>query len=163
MRCPPGADRPLTPQNLLLDFGGKAAVTRDGVRTLFDDLDADGSAALTRWTAMFGRWAGRAIDKLPQPLARLAGRYGIATDAANAARLLFAMQTYYALLVNVLAERFGHGRVDGSLPGNPFSWCDSERSKPVGRLVERLADACTHSQMPVTVPIFVSAKWDCPL
>jgi len=154
MRCPPGADRPLTPQNLLLDFGGKAAVTRDGVRTLFDALEADQSAALTRWTAMFGRWAGRAIDKLPQPLARLAGRYGIATDAANAARLLFAMQTYYALLVNVLAERFGHGRVDGSLPGNPFSWCDSERSKPVGRLVERLADACTHYQIAGDCPNF---------
>ena len=101
---------------------------------------------------MFGRWAGRAIDKLPQHLARLAGRYGIAADAANAARLLFAMQTYYALLVNQLAERFGHGRVDGSLPGNPFSWCDSAQSKPVERLVERMAEAVSRYRIAARSP-----------
>ncbi len=147
------ADRPLTPQNLLLDFGGKAAVTRGGVRTLFEASDED-PAALTRWMTLFGRWAGRAIDKLPQHLARLAGRYDIETDAINAARLLLAMQTYYALLVNQLAERFGHGRVDGSLPGNPFSWCDSVRSKPVERLRERIADTCSHYQTAGDCPNF---------
>ena len=155
----PAADRLLTPQNLLLDFGGKAAVTRDGVRTLFDALDADQSAAWVRWMTLFGRWAGRAIDKLPQQLARLANRYGIAADGdcpdfrlsengtvPFAARLLFAVQTYYALLVNQLAERFGHGRVDGSLPGNPFCWCDSAQSTPVERLVEQLGEACSRYQ-----------------
>ena len=164
MRNPP-ADRPLTSQNLLLDFGGKAAVTREGVRTLFDALDADQCAALTRWMAMFGRWAGRAIEKLPQHLARLAARYGIARrglsqfssqrkwDCPLAARLLFAMQTYYALLVNQLAERFGHGRVDGSLPGNPFAWCDSAaiEARP-SRLVERLAEACGRYQIAARSP-----------
>ena len=30
----------------------------------------------------FGRWAGRAIDKMPQHLARLAARYGIAVNGA---------------------------------------------------------------------------------
>jgi hypothetical protein len=159
MRGPPPVDRPLTAENLLRDFGDKAAVTRDGVRTLFDALDADQTGAIAQWMAMFGRWAGRAIDKLPQHLARLAARYGIAADGdcpnfcasengtvpfevANAARLLFAVQTYYALLVNHLAERFGHGRVDGSLPGNPFSWCDAVRSQSVDRLMERLAEVC---------------------
>jgi hypothetical protein len=136
------AQHPLTPQNLLADFGGRAAVTREGVRVLFDAIEGDESAALTRWTAMFGRWAGRAVERLPQHLVRLGDRYGLSAGGDNAARLLFAMQTYYLLLVSLLAEQFGHGRVDRSLPGNPFCWCDSAHSKPIDGLMERLKDAC---------------------
>ncbi len=143
MKGLPAADRPLTPANLLADFGGKAAVTREGVRTLFDVLAGDHAAAFTQWMTLFGRWAGRAIDKLPQHLARLAARYDTAIDAADSARLLFAMQTYYALLVGQLAERFGHGRVDSSLSGNPFSWCDSGQSEPVDHLREQVAEVCS--------------------
>ena len=101
---------------------------------------------------MFGRWAGRAIDKLPQHLARLAKRYGVAADAGDATRLLFALQTYYAVLVNSLAERFAHGRVDGSLPGNPFSWPDRVRSKSVGRLIERMTQLCAGYRLAETWP-----------
>ena len=175
MRRPPVRDRPLTAENLLHDFGGRAAVTREGVRTLFDALDADQSGALARWTAMFGRWAGRAIEKLPQHLARLAAHYDVAADgdcpdfrasengtvpfaASNAARLLFAMQTYYALLVNRLAERFGRGRVDGSLPGNPFSWCDAARSPSVESFRERLAEACGRYRVDGDCPNSAPAK-----
>ena len=46
MRSPPAADRPLTAENLLRDFGDKAAVTRDGVRTLLDALNADQTGAI---------------------------------------------------------------------------------------------------------------------
>ena len=133
MKGLPAADRPLTPANLLADFGGKSRrECGEGVRTLFDVLAGDHAAAFTQWMTLFGRWAGRAIDKLPQHLARLAARYDTAIERRRfGARLLFAMETYYALLVGQLAERFGHGRVDSSLSGNPFSWCDSGQSEPV--------------------------------
>ena len=137
----------LTPENLLRDFGGRAAVSRQAVRTLFDALGNDDSPAIARWMPFFGRWAGRAIDKLPQHLARLAARYGVAADAGNSARLLFALQTYYALLVKLLARQFGHGAIDDSLPGNPFSWCDSAGSPAVGQLVERLTEVCSRYQI----------------
>ena len=132
----------LTPQNLVSDFGSKSSLARDAVGTLFDALGAAEAGALACWMPMFGRWAGRAIDKLPQHLARLAGRYRVVAADADFARLLLALQTYYALSVNLLAERFAHCRVDGSLPGNPFAWPDRARSKVVDRIVKRMTDLC---------------------
>ena len=35
---------------------------------------------------------------------------------------LLALQTYYALLVTLVAHRFAHGRIDELLPDSPFSW-----------------------------------------
>ena len=61
------------------------------------------------------------------------------------------MQTYYATLVALLAEQFGHGRTDEDMTGerridegmtdHPFSWPRSSRWKSVGRLIERLREA----------------------
>ena len=93
----------LTPENLLRDFGSRSDASRRSVPTLFDALGAEDSWAIESWMPFFGRWAGRAIDKLPQHLTRLAGRYGIVADAGNSARLLCALQSYYALVVRLLA------------------------------------------------------------
>ena len=110
----PTADKPLTPQSLLDDFGAGTAVARDGVETLLRALNADDRSARKRWQACCGRWAGRFAAKLARHLARLASRYGI-SDGGDTA-LLFALQTYYAMLVKLLAERFGLGRLDEGLP-----------------------------------------------
>ena len=45
------------------------------------------------------------------------------------------------MLVKLVAERFGLGRLDEGLPNNPFSWCDSARSKAVNGLADRLREA----------------------
>jgi hypothetical protein len=136
----------LTPQRLLHDFGGRSAHSRQAVRAMFDALGDADRPAVERWMPHFGRWAGRAIDRLPRHLARLAGRYRIAADADNSVRLLFALQTYYALLVRRLAERFGHQSVDASLPGNPFCWCDSARSPAAVDAVHDLTETCGRYQ-----------------
>ncbi len=137
----PTDNAPLTSKNILRDFGDRSAVARECVSALFGALGADDAGAVAPWSAWFGRWAGRALDKIPLPLARLGARYGVADDPT---RLLFALQSYYALLVRLLAERFSHGqgRIDDSLPGNPFDWCKSARSRAVGHAVERLTVAC---------------------
>ena len=135
------ADRPLTPQNLLGDFGVRTAPAREAVQTLLAALNADGRSAMRRWQACFGRWAGRFAAKPGRCLARLAGRYGLSDAAGDDVVLLFAVQTYYATLVKLLAERFGLGRLDAGLPDNPFRWCESARSKAVGRLTDRLRQA----------------------
>ena len=90
-----------------------------------------------QWQACFGRWAARFAAKPGRRLARLAGRYGL-SDAGDDVTLLFAVQTYYATLVKLLAERFGLGPLDEGLPDNPFRWCEAARSKAVGCLADRL-------------------------
>lgn len=91
-------ERPLTPQNLLDDFGVRTAVTRESVRTLLEALGGDD------------------------------------------ARRLFALQTYYATLVKLLAERFGYDNVDDLPSGNPFAWCMSDGSKTVGHWIDQLRE-----------------------
>jgi len=130
---------PPTPGGLLRDFGVKTALAREGVRALSQALDSDGRSAMDDWRAYFGRWAGRALDKRPQHLARLAGRYGLSTDV-DATMLLFALQTYYVLVVKFVAGRFGHGDLVDALPNNPFSWYASAQAKGVERLLDRMTD-----------------------
>jgi hypothetical protein len=134
-------NRLLTPQNLLADFGARAAVTREGVRTLFEAIPADGHAAWERWQSQSAHWAGRHASGPAGPLARLVARYGIRADAGDGTAVLFALQSYYALLVRLVAERFGQGRLDAGLPNCPFAWCDSaEVIRPLtDRLRETLA------------------------
>jgi hypothetical protein len=143
----PAAAKPLTPQNLLNDFGARAVITRDGVQTLLDALDVDDGSSLERWKLCFGRWAGQALAKLPRHLARLATRYGVSNDVGHATALLLALQTYYALVVKLLAERFRPGGIDDGLPDNPFAWCESSSSMAVGRLVEQLRETLVGYRM----------------
>ena len=65
---------------------------------------------------------------------------------ARTEALLLALQTYYALLVTLVARRHGQGRIDKLLPDNPFSWYASTGSERVDRLIERLTDALADYQ-----------------
>ena len=133
----PTTDRWLTPQTLVRDFGARAAVARDAVCVLHDALKLTAPTTLARWRSHFGQWAGRALEKTPRHLARLAQRYRI---AENADTLLFALQTYYAMLVDQVACRV-LGQTGGDLlPGNPFSWYSASPSKGVQRLMDRVTD-----------------------
>ena len=141
-----------TPEELLRRFGGRAALAREGVCTLFDALGSDGRSAFSRWKILFGRWAGRAADKPPRHLDRLAARYGVSAGSGDPAALLFALQTYYALLVEGVAERFAPGADAELLPDNPFSWCAAVRSRSVGRWIGRLRAEIARSASNATSP-----------
>ncbi len=135
------AGKPLTSENLLGDFGARAAMTRGGVAALMEGLDGDDGSALARWKVHFSRSGGAAAAKLPQLLARPAARYGVAAGADAAARLLLALQTYYALLVEQLIERLSPGGIADGLADSPFAWWAAARSPAVGRFVGRLREA----------------------
>ncbi|MCD4728251.1 MAG: hypothetical protein K8R46_11345 [Pirellulales bacterium] len=125
------------PEELLRRFGARAALAREGVCTLFDALGSDGRTAFSRWKILFCRWAGRAADEPPRRLDRLAAQYGVSAGSGDPTALLFALQTYYALLVEGVAERFAPGADAELLPDNPFSWCATARGRSVGQLIER--------------------------
>ena len=146
------AVKPPTPEELLRRFGARAAFAREGVCTLFDALGSDGRTAFSRWKVLFGRWAGRAAEKLPRRLDRLAARYGVSVGSGDPAALLFALQTYYALLVEGVAKRFAPGADAELLPDNPFSWCAAVRSRSVGRWIGRLRAEIARSATGATSP-----------
>ncbi|MBU4271935.1 MAG: SAM-dependent methyltransferase [Planctomycetes bacterium] len=146
------ADKTPTPEELLRRFGARAALAREGVCTLFDALGSDGRSAFSRWKILFGRWAGRAAEKPPRRLDRLAARYGVSAGSGDPAALLFALQTYYALLVEGVAERFAPGADAELLPDNPFSWCAAVRSRSVGRWIGRLRAEIARSASNATSP-----------
>jgi hypothetical protein len=144
----PATQRRLTPSVLRHDFGARAAVAHEIVQALHAAIVSSQQAALAEWKTLFGKWAGRTIDKLPRELAKLTRRYGIGPVAAAPEAPLFALQTYYALLVTLIARRFAEGRVDDLLPESPFSWCLTAHSEPIGRLIVRLTDAIRAYQSP---------------
>ncbi len=141
-----------TPEELLRRFGARTALAREGVCTLFDALGSDDRSAFYRWKILFGRWAGRAAEKLSRRLDRLAAQYGVSAGSGDPAALLFALQTYYALLVEGVAERFAPGADAELLPDNPFSWCAAARSRSVGRLIGRLRAEIARSASDATSP-----------
>ena len=165
MKSPPQRPRPvvakpLTAAALCHDFGGRVAVAREGVRILHDALIRLCPSALTHWKTLFGKWAGRALDKIPAVLAQLARRHGIVATAGAAEAPLLALQTYYALLVTLVAQRFAHGCIDELLPDNPFAWHGSIRSAPVERLVDRMREMLAEYRLPEYLSL---ADGDCDL
>ena len=128
------------PQKLVETFGVRSPMARESVPALFRALTGDDRDAWTRWLAWFEHWSARGVAKLPRHLARTARRWDVAIDDQTASALLCSMQTYYALVVRLAAERFG-GWVDEALPENPFSWRHSPQSLAVAEIVERLREA----------------------
>ena len=140
--------QPLTPNGLRRDFGAGAAVTRDGVRALHDALESASPATFDAWRSHFGNWAGGALDRVPRHLAKLAGRYGVSTATNDSASLLLAMQTYYALLVTLVASRLLGGNRGEILPESPFTWYAGVASEAVQRLVDRVTEALANYEDP---------------
>ena len=191
---------PLTPAALLRDFGARASVTRDGVRTLHDALLVAPPEALAHWRILFGKWAGRAADRVPRQLAKLASRYGISTNRHSerseesswphinpstpprsfaalrmtappshktlqfacdgSDTLLFALQTYYALVVNLVANRVVGGHGNDLLPDSPFAWHHTAATDAVGRLANHLTETLAGYQL---VPPASATDDDCDL
>ena len=139
-----------TAGNLARDFGPKAAVARFGVGALYEALLAAehpaASASFQRWQTLFGTACGRAPQRLTAGTERLAKSYGISPAGAKPESLLFALHTYYAVLVKRLigraAARFGErpSPINESFPGDPFCWHLAVESEPLRRLAGELAD-----------------------
>lgn len=169
------AGKPLSPAKLTGDFAAKAEVAREGVRALYDAVVAAKPAALRQWKALLGRTHGGDPGlRLPR-IGGLAASYGLVTEPLKPDALLFALHTYYVLLVKLLVghrmarsrgcasavdkvveadtggrlrnemKRLEAGGIFGTLDvadffaGDPFSWYTAAWSKPIERLIRRLA------------------------
>jgi hypothetical protein len=89
------------------DLGGKARLTRDAVRALAQAVAGRRSGAVERsleiWTELFRKTCGQDWPRPKTRLDLLARRYGVAFDPARPEIVLFALQSWYVLIVKLLA------------------------------------------------------------
>ena len=131
--------------DLIRAFGHKSDLAQRGVSRIYAVLIQGESSragrSLARWKDLIADSCGRDPDRSSSHIDRLARTYRISTDRPRPAEMLFALQTYYVLLVKLLVERLVSvpGAVD-LLAEESFVWRAIETSPPAGETARRLAD-----------------------
>ncbi len=108
------------PDNLARDFGPRSPITKRCVAKLWEIFRA-GHPSLAAWKLRFGRILGTDWQRSEKALHACARKLGIECDEFKPDVFLFALQAYYALLLQFLIRRFPRlERIDFS--EEPFSW-----------------------------------------
>jgi hypothetical protein len=98
--------KPYQPEYLHGDFGSESRIAQDGVATLYEEiLKTDNPRAqvfLNQWKILFGEVCGYDVESLSDKLKKLAEFYGV-KGKPHPAQLLFALHTYFAVLIKLLA------------------------------------------------------------
>ena len=94
-----------TPENLAAYFGSESKSAQEGVRLIHDVIhETDNAKAQTffgQWQILFGEVCGYDIHGQSAKVRKLADHYMV--PAPNPAELLFAVHTYYAVFIKLLA------------------------------------------------------------
>ncbi len=94
-----------TPENLALYFGSENKIAQDGIQCFYDVVHkTDNPKALTffrQWQILYGEVCGYDLHGQNARIRTLGRHYGI--DNPNTAELLFAVHTYYAVFIKLLA------------------------------------------------------------
>jgi len=95
----------LTPKNLAERFGSDGESARKGIRLIHDLIhetqNPKAQIFFRQWQILFGEVCGYDIHGRNPKIAKLAEHYGV--READPAELLFAVHTYYALFIKLLA------------------------------------------------------------
>jgi len=98
--------KPYQPEYLHGDFGSESPVAQEGVRALYEEILAtDNPKAevfFSQWKILFGEVCGYDVENLSDKLKKLAEFY-VVKGKPQPAPLLFAVHTYYAILIKLLA------------------------------------------------------------
>src|ERR1051325_3581356 len=100
--------KPLSPEHLVNDFGVRAPLAQAGVGALYEAISAtDQPQALccfNQWKRLYGEVCGYDLDQHSNQMKRLSGGYGIKSGRGfKPAELLFAVHSYYAIFLKLLA------------------------------------------------------------
>ena len=81
-------------------------IAQEGVRTLYDEIlkteNPKAQVFFNQWKILFGEVCGYDVENLSDKLKKLAEFYGV-KEKPHPGQLLFALHTYYALLIKLLA------------------------------------------------------------
>lgn len=98
--------KPYQPEYLHGDFGSDSKIAQEGIGTLYDEiLKTDNPRAqvfFNQWKILFGEVCGYDVENLSDKLKKLAEFYGV-KGKPQPAQLLFALHTYFAVLIKLLA------------------------------------------------------------
>ena len=98
--------KPYQPEYLHGDFGSDSPVAQEGVRALYEEILATENPKarvfFNQWKILFGEVCGYDVENLSDKLKKLAEFY-VVKGKPQPAPLLFAVHTYYAILIKLLA------------------------------------------------------------
>jgi len=98
--------KPYLPEYLHGDFGSDSPVAQEGVRALYEEILATenpkAQVFFNQWKILFGEVCGYDVENLSDKLKKLAESYEV-KGKPQPAPLLFAVHTYYAILIKLLA------------------------------------------------------------
>lgn len=99
--------RPFSPDYLAGDFGSEAKLAQDGIHALYEAIIATkqpkAQTFFSQWKILFGEVCGYDVDNPTDKIKKLASFYGVPAKGLRAAELLFAVHTYYAIFMKLLA------------------------------------------------------------
>ena len=146
---PPTARNPLSAQSLCRDFAWTTGLARRGVSVLADALQASShpqvQACLEQWLTLFGKATGRDLNRPIKGLAQLAECCGAESARPHPQAILFALHTYFALVVSLLVcATKGSELLSDEKRSDPFSWYTAARCPGIEQLIGRMAAIFTH-------------------
>ncbi len=96
-----------SPEYLAADFGADAKLAQDGIRALYDTIcttaDPKAQTFFQQWKILFGEVCGYDVNTPSDRIKKLGQFYGV-YGTPGPAELLFALHTYYALFMKLLAS-----------------------------------------------------------
>jgi hypothetical protein len=101
--------RPFSSEYLAGDFGSDSKLAQDGVRALYNAIIATenpkAQVFFNQWKILFGEVCGYDVDNPSDKIKKLAEFYGVEhRKGLKAAELLFAVHSYYAIFMKLLAS-----------------------------------------------------------
>jgi hypothetical protein len=161
---------PASPDNLARDFGPKADVACESVRTLCEVLLSEAGraarAALERWRRLVTGAYGHGVLRSASVGSALAKCYGAEPGRLRPDELLFAVHTYYALVIKLLVWQTVACRHGVSTASDRLS--RAQTSGGLRREVERL-EAGGVEGMSLAAPLddglfsWYAVAWDAPV
>lgn len=103
----------VTPENLVRDFGENSNVARLVVRTLYSALERTNNplkvgVLFNQWQLQFSEITGWGGDSERIDLSELAPKFGITQENPNPLYFFFAVHSYYATFIKLLAVQIAH-------------------------------------------------------
>src|SRR5712692_10605906 len=100
--------KPFSPEYLTGDFGSDAPLAQTGIRALYDTIvsttNPKAQTFFSQWKILFGEVCGYDVDNPSDKIKKLAEFYKVGVKHPKPAELLFAVHTYYALFMKLLAS-----------------------------------------------------------
>jgi hypothetical protein len=134
------ARKPLDPEHMVEDFGPKSLLAKSSVLYLYNLLDATNNNRVTvlyqEWKKTFNQVCGYEFVSAKLDVRELYRAYGISSTHVNLTKLLYAIHTYYALVIKFLAAEIT------AIFASPFlrSFLEEIVNLHLDKLKERLTD-----------------------